>query len=274
MSIGSVINQINIYQHRVSFIDEIFNVFLGSVTLSGVINKAPTVNFGFFGNGNHITERMFTIDDSKNIVFFVKNVIFKDSEYRRSVYAIIKRKLLYVHLQTGVVFSDLFEYAILEKPNDIYFVYGGISYEFIDQIISKNPNDYKQHTTIHLRQNGAQIENNMNSYIQFFNIITKTKIGYYVPKENIHYLHVVLFLPQQFSQTRIDKSFFANMDYTPNSISELVRFQFNGNIMNKKAFKLISLSDVLESSKGEQMSKIIIGSFLCEIFYPAIFADV
>lgn len=268
------IPEIRVQNDMLINVNNIFDYSLNIVTKSS--NDIPTFNLGFYGSGNNITQRMITSEDHGSVVFFVKNVpLEKKQEYRRSTYAIIKRRLLYVHFQSGYIFSDLLDFAFLyDMSSTIYFVHNGISYNKIHDIYNRDPSNYKSNTRIFLLNDNTEIPNDLEYYTKFVNKDVKLVVGYYVAPQDIKYLHVVDFNKKRFSNYMVSRYELDNQKYNPEFIVNVVNHVFNDVNVEKNAdFINKSLYSLLINNQKEQGRRFYIAWFIAEILYNGIFND-
>lgn len=290
MSLGDNIPPIPIYKERLARIGDIFNISLKTSPMEPY-DYSPTFKLGFINNGSHYTDRMFTIEERRGMLFFTRNVPF-DDEYRRSVYSIPKSKILYVHYTSGVIFGDFFDYAHIEQQEvseHVTFFYEDKFYNNIREISTLNPTEYKTKTRIMIKLNQTEMQNDIHVYATFFGKTCQLKVGYFVSDENIQFYHVNIFMGKQFGLVPSPTQFFQMVDSDPNSMYSLTNYVFadprvygapkltkNGKVKelpSKNPYIGVSLLNKLEESKNQQERRFIIGWFLCEILYPYIFAD-
>ena len=107
MSLVSRIPPVPVFTQNLNYINILFNITLKQNQMEPG-NYAPTFKLGFIGNGSHYLDRMFTIEERSGIIFFARNIEFGDekNEYRRSMYAIVQNKTIYVHYTTGILFKE------------------------------------------------------------------------------------------------------------------------------------------------------------------------
>lgn len=293
MSVGTRIPPIPIYTQRLGRINELFNLSLKSNPME-TNDYSPVFKLGFINNGTHYLDRMFTIEERRGMLFFVRNVPFgdEDGEYRRSVYVIPKSKVLYLHYQTGIIFSDFFEYAHIEVTEVMEFVsfyYNDKFYNTIKEISDQDAFGYKEKTRIMIKFNQTEMQNNLLIYGGFFGKISQLKVGYFIPEESLQYYHSALFMVKQFGLIPNPSQFFHSIDSDPNSMYSLANYVFADprmyiapkltktgkikKIPSKNPYIGVSLLNKLEEAKNHQERRFIIGWFLCEIIYPYIFSD-
>lgn len=289
----SKINPININPNGINFIDCIFNSF-------GI--EVPYIKLSFFSNGENVLERMFICEDNDNMITAVMNVISSTDEktkkiiYRRAVYMIVRSKISYVHFASGEIFSDLFEYSILESyetDNCLVFVHNGIQDTLFN--IKNRDSNYKTNTSVFFRyyendiENFHEIGNDIFNYIKcskyYGNNEIDKKIGYYLKNENFDYFHPILRMKKSFGYS----SFINQMcDFYLQNFDRIG--EFTGKVFDKNQFYPSncdekanyfdnSLHGIVASlyedsfEKNLQNIKFNIGFFISEILYRYIYGD-
>jgi len=278
----------NFRTENLDYIDYIINTLIKTEPIQ---NYAPFLKVCFIGNCSDITEKMIVADDSKNIITVVRNVYTgtKLDSIKRSVYMIIKTKLKYIHLNTQNLFSDIFDYVILEPDETsrcLYFEYNDIKYESLKDIIKHK--DYKEKTKIFLKQNNQQIQNDMVNYLiimRYFNVNMKN-IAYYIPNESLKYFHVTQSISSNFGTIPNEREFFSRLILNPVfGLNELITSELEGSKINqessnckdcgdagdeeeikRKTIKM-SLKIKVDSTKIIQEKKIIIAWFILETLF-------
>jgi hypothetical protein len=283
-----IIKIMNIRSQNLDYIDYIFNNLIGTEFQQ---NNSPFIKVAFLGNSTDFSEKMFVADDSKNIITLVRNVRsgVKLDNIKRSVYMIIKIKLKYIHFSTGNIFSDIYDYAILESDETskvIYFEYNGIKYDKIKDIIRYE--NYKDKTKIFFKQGDQQISNDMTNYLiimRHFGVIVKN-IGYYIPNESLKYFHVVQSVSSNFGKITNEREFFTKLLENPVvKINELINTELNGSKINQENCKdcgdeddegedngkrktiKMSLKTKIDSTKIIQEKKILLALFFSEVLF-------
>lgn len=281
---------ISIYKNHLPYIDILFNISL-KVHQNDQTNYSPFLKVGFFGNADHFLDRMFVVEDGPMIVVFVRNVQNESdvSSYKRSVYMIIRRKLKFIHFDSGIIFDDIFDYAHIENEEVnkyISFVYNGNVYKDIKEI-SNIDLDYKSKTKIYIDFNGMELQNDLYYYCYAFQGEISKKIGYYIPTENIEYYHVVHHFRSDFGKNPNQQLMFQNLLNDTNNFYTLINYIFEdpnfgkapeftryGNIKkkaSKSTYNGVSLVTQLATKTDIQSKKMIIGWFICEILYQFFF---
>lgn len=283
---------IAIYKNHLAYIDLLFNAALRNNQIDQS-NYAPFIKVGFLGNANHYLDRMFCVEEGLVMLIFVRNVQFgtEPGEYKRSAYMIVRNKTKLIHFDTGIIFSDVFDYAHIEPQetvNNISFLYNGLIYTDIKQISSID-GDYKSKTKIAININGNELPNDMYYYCYGFRGDVTSKIGYYIPDENFEYYHVIHHFPDNFGKISNPQIFFQSLLSDSNNIYNLLNFVFEDPNLGKhvqltrtgkpkkkiaaNTYNGISLATYLSSETDHQAKKTAIGWFLCEILYQFFFFD-
>lgn len=281
---------IAVYKNHLPYIDFLFNAALRTNQIDQ-FNYSPLLKLAFLGNADHYLDRMFVIEEGQIILFLVRNVQFaqEPGEYRRSAYTILRSKTKLIHYDTGIIFSDIFDYAHIEPQetiNYISFLYEGKIYTNITEISSIDPT-YKLKTKIAININGNELPNDIYYYCCGFQSDIKQKIGYYIPDENLEYYHVIHSFPANFGKVSNQQMFFQNLLSNPNNVYNLLSFVFDDPNLGKpialtrtgkpkkkiagNAYNGVSLATQLATETDSQAKKMIIGWFLCEILYPFFF---
>lgn len=273
------------------YISYIFNKLMRQHQ-SDTTNYAPILKFGFYGNGNHMSERMFTSEESMYMISFVKNVSLEPpyNSIRRSFYMIARSKVHYLHYKTGIIFKDLFDYAYLEDEEvSKYFVFQHNEriYTKISEIIPTDVN-YKNNTKIIFKSNNTEFYNDMFYYLHTIPMIDNSykepelKIGYYIPESSLSSFHVSNHISSCFSlrtdRTQLYNSIINNFS----TLDVLLQTNFSEGLSSSneymeegKTVKILfigsSLSIMVSSTDKIQQKRIYIAWFIAEILYGLFF---
>uniref|UniRef100_A0A6C0BD21 Uncharacterized protein n=1 Tax=viral metagenome TaxID=1070528 RepID=A0A6C0BD21_9ZZZZ len=273
------IQPVNVAIDRFHYIDAIFNLCLGG---DSNINS-PIIKVGFINSGLNVLDRMFVCEETQSMLIFVKNVTLKTkpSEFIRTAYIVVRSAVSYFHFSTGYIFSDLFDYCLIEREDalaNLIFFYNNTAYDDILKISSIDP-DYKIKTRVFLKYNNYEIGNNLFIYSYVFRSSIQYKIGYYLEERNWKYFHPMIAIARNFGELPNSMQFLqallSNIRYTSNLIS----IQLNSIADNddkkgrKKRYTGMSLLDKVNQSTTVQEKKISIGWFLAEIMYRFFYAD-
>lgn len=273
------------------YISYIFNKLLRQSQMD-TNNYSPILKFGFYGNGAHMSERMFTSEESMYMISFVKNVTLEppSSATRRSFYMIVRSKVHYVHFVTGIIFKDLLDYANLEEQEvSKYFVFqhNGRIYERVSEIIHIDTN-YKQNTKILAKTNSSEFPNDIFYYLHYIPMVDNSykepelKIGYYIPESSLPSFHVSLHISTCFSLkmdrtplynaiindfSTLDKLLLTNLS---EGLSKSKKYEEDGKLISFN-FVESSLAIRVASTNKIQQKRIDIAWFLAEILYGLFF---
>jgi hypothetical protein len=281
---------VNINSQRLDVITKLFNITLSN----DLTNMAPFIKVGLIGNYSSIFDRFFTTEENKIMLTFVRNVKNTDDDdaYKRSAYMIVRKKTRLIHFRTGLIFDDVFDYAHIEQTElynfGISFYYNDKYYTNINDISSIDP-EYKQKTIICYLNNSNQIvmENHIHTYCYLFGNFIDKKVGFYIPDENIEYLHVIHHFKSSFGLIADKNRCWAYLDNNDNNLNILINQNFinpatmkeikytkKGTVKNEKDidnFIHLNLISKIKSVNDYQIKRLIIGWFISEILYSYIF---
>lgn len=255
---------------RLNYIDDIFNDSIAPEIQNANFN--PIIKVGFLDGYENIRQKMFVAEETKYMLIFVKNVDFvdttnKQNKFKRSAYAIIRRKVKYIHFETRNIINDIFDYSFLE-PNEIS---NNISFVYNNEYTTNNiydiyniDNNYKSKTRIFTNDN-QEIENDLYYYFTIFKNQIQYKLGYYVDDEAIKFFHVIMFISWNYGNIPNEEYVFNELMISKKrTIDEIIKTYYN----DKGSRSLISQ---IKSDEHLQLKKIFVACFLCETLYSFFF---
>ena len=282
------IDPIQIYKERLNLISYFYSYSFKNEELL----KSPLLKVGILGTGKTYLDKLFVIEETNPMVLFIKNNIYKDKDipYRRTIYSIVRTKLKYVHYDSGIIFSDLLDYAHIDR-NEIRrffkFQYEGKIYENIDEISSID-NEYKLKTNILNIHDNSIFPNNMYLYNYYLKTEALNNVGYYIPESSCINLHPILFIPKLFGllpgsfepkNIYFDQmlAHFGNLEFTFQYLFEIKCLQYTSEKNSKKYIDnsikniIVNVSGASDKYYLNQQNRMSIGHFICEVLYEFFF---
>lgn len=265
-----------------------FNTLL-KTDINDMNNYSPILKFGFYGTGTDFTEKMFVSEENENMVTFVRNVILElqKTVIRRSVYMIIRSKISYIHLSTGIIFDDLLDYAIIENEeisNFFEFDYDGTRYSNPSNISYLDEN-YKLKTKIMIKGTENQFPNDFYTYLlsypydntnSFKNI--EFKVAYYIKEQSLGNFHVVNHIALCFCDEDKRQNICSYVISNTNNLQQIIdtnlsKDGLSNNMNNENKTKYIgsSLSVCVKSLSSLQKKQYYISWFFAEVLFELFF---